>query len=137
MISSKSWIALLFLSFTACGHWASYYDLTSYKNLTDLKAETAVFMDQLQKEADQKALLPVLRELRLNTEKAYEYERGKSGNANTIAQLEEIRAMIAGLADLLMKKDRLPPEYLEPKRAALAQAFDLAIQTEASKLKEN
>jgi len=83
-------------------------------------------------------MLPTVQLLRLDVEKAYQYEHGKPSNAETVTQLTEIRKMIDGLTDMLSKKDHLPPdEYLKPKEADLIKAFDLAIQTESSKLRKD
>ena len=139
MRKKRHWRPGIVLALTAalcgCGHWMSYYDNTSYKNLTDLKAETTFLFETLKTHPDQKSQDPVLQQLRLDVEKAYEYERGKAGNADTVAQLAEIRRMLVGVSTLLRQKDELPDEYLDPKLADLSKAFDMAIQTEASKLK--
>jgi len=138
VLRAKCWVHILVLvaiGLSGCAGWVPYYDAATYRNLTDLKAETSLMMERLQTESDQKAILPTVQQVRLDVEKAYEYEHGKNGNTETIKQLEEIRKMIAGLANLLTTKDHLPPEYLAPKQKDLIRAFDIAIATESTKLK--
>lgn len=125
--------ALLFLG---CVHLVSYYDSVSYKNLTDLKAHTLLVFDSLGDDPTGKNLESQFNDLRLEIERAYEYEKGKAKNDETVRQLEEIKKMFIETVTLLDKQGSLSEDYVELKREQFEQAFDDAIATERAKLEE-
>lgn len=82
---------LLAIIITGCAHLVSYYDAVSYKNLTDLKGEIKIFLDACSKTiAKGDKSLSTIDSLLLTSAKAYEYEKGKQLNDDTIAQWEII-----------------------------------------------
>lgn len=119
-----------------CVHFVSYYDSVSYKNLTDLKAHTLLVFDSLANESTQKTSESQFNDLRLEIEKAYEYEKGKAKNDETVKQLEEIRKIFIETVALLHKQGSLSEDYVELKREQFEQAFDDAIATEKAKLEK-
>lgn len=119
-----------------CAHLISYYDPISYKNLVDLKTETISLIDNISASSSQLNYLGKLEGLKSNIEKASEYEKGKQLNDDTFAQFEEIIKMMDGIVITLKEKQGLSPVYLKEKRLKFEKAFDMAIDTEASKLKK-
>jgi len=133
---TKAGILLLLLIFLAgCVHFISDYDTYSYKNLTDLKAETLVLLDAFAENPKSPNCAEKMDELKLHLEKAYQYEKGKKLNDNTIAQLGEIRKMVDGMIAVLKKQGGFTATYLEEKRLQLEEAFDMAIATESIKIR--
>lgn len=146
------------LSITSCVHMVSYYDSLSYKNLTDLKGETRVFFESCQTTiaAGDKALEKIDGFV-LSSSKAYEYEKGKDLNDDTVSQLEIIGDTIQDVklryASNKYKNDSckavgkgevsdestgcLTIGYCTGKWRVLETAFDIAISTEKLKLEES
>ena len=131
-------VALVLLA-GACAFPISYYDVTTYKNLTDLKVETTILVASF----DTKGVAEnegKISDVAMKLQKAYEYEKGK-GNANsgTMSQLEKIKGMFENDIDDYRTKDpktTLGPKYFREAAAALGQAFDIAISTENLKNKD-
>jgi alpha-galactosidase/6-phospho-beta-glucosidase family protein len=122
----------------SCAVPITYHDTTTYKNLTDLKAETMMLFETFDTKpfAENKA---ALLSLALKYRKAYEYEKGK-GNANskTMQQFEELQKLLnADVADYQENKAaKLGPKYFHQAAVVLGQAFDIAIATENLKNKD-
>jgi hypothetical protein len=130
-------VAGLILSVLLAGclvHWVSYYDSASYQNLTDLKAVTSILFDELVQDPTGRIARKSMASLRLEIEKAYEYEKGKEKNDETAAQLASIRDLYGRMFLLLQKQGKLSPAYLQDKKDQMMAAFDLAIRTEKSKI---
>jgi len=116
----------------------SYYDATTYTQLTSLKAETGTLVELFDKKlaADNE---PRIEAVTLTLRKAVEYERGKGNpNSDTAAQFEKISKLFA---DTIQEARANPPGKLGPKFFAeaakvLGQAFDIAIRTENLKNKD-
>lgn len=141
-----------------CIHLVSYYDSLSYKNLTDLKGETKVFFESCQKEiAKGDESLSTINGFVLSSSKAYEYEKGKDLNDDTISQLKTIEKTITEVKSRYAKNKYdgqsctaradgeaadvssgcLTIGYCVAKWKVLATAFDIAISTEQSKIEES
>lgn len=166
IIRSKSKLCVLYLNLfliillviSGCTRLVSYYDAISYKNLTDLKGEMNVFFERSAQEgAHGKSDLDILRAFRIDISKAYEYEKGKKSNDDTIAQLEILDKTVREVLDRYAKRTwtsegkcseieegaAIRPEdgcltagYSKAKWRIFEEAFDIAIETERSKLKE-
>ena len=123
---------------TSCTIPLAYHDTTTYKNLTDLKAETMMLFETFDTKpyADNEAALV---DLALKFRKAYEYEKGK-GNANskTMQQFNEIQKLLnADVANYQENRGaKLGPKYFQQAAVVLGQAFDIAIATENLKNKD-
>ncbi len=118
-----------------CVHLIANYDPITYKSLTDLKAETGLFLKNVAGDKPYSEYALKFADLQLTMEKVYEYEKGKKLNNDTIAQVTEIRNMIDGVITLYKNQNRLTPGYLKEKKEQLESAFDLAIRTENTKSK--
>ena len=69
----------------------SYYDATTYKNLTDLKAEILFLYDTLAADSFDRAEITAVR---LKLAQVYEYDKGKgTSNKETREQVEIIQQM--------------------------------------------
>lgn len=143
---------------SGCVHLVSYYDSLSYKNLTDLKGEAKVFFDSCKiNVATGEKSLASIESFVLASSKAYEYEKGKDLNDDTVAQLETIEETILDIKSRYAKnkvetndcKARsngeaadvntgcLTKVYCTAKWKVLETAFDIAIYTEQLKIKES
>ena len=146
------------LAISGCVHLVSYYDSVSYKNLTDLKGETKVFFESCQQDvAKGEEALSAIDGFVLSSAKAYEYEKGKELNDDTISQLGIIEKTIVEVksryssnvySDSACKARSegvaadastgcLTTGYCIAKWKILETAFDIAISTEQSKLEES
>jgi len=131
--------AVFLLNLMACaGIPISYYDSTTYTQLTSLKAETTTLVESFDTKSytdNQKKI----EETTLNIKKAYEYEKGKGEpNSDTTKQfkkiydlfMDDVKEYKEGQAEELGKK------YFREAAVALGQAFDIAISTENLKNKD-
>lgn len=138
MSSKKVFLAFLFTSLllSSCVHFVSFYDSTTYKNLTDLKAEVVLFYEALEKDNSGANLEPEMNHLQLAIAQAYEYEKGKTKNDDTMTQLEEIKSIFNRSIKLLKEQGQLTPDYIKNKKENMIKAFDIAIKTEKSKIEK-
>jgi len=123
---------------TSCAIPITYHDATTYKNLTDLKAETMMLFETFDTKpfAGKEAAIV---DLALKFRKAYEYEKGKGIASNdTLKQFDEIRELLSAYVADYRKKGRatLGPKYFSEAAVVLGQAFDIAIATENLKNKD-
>jgi len=139
-----------------CVHFVSYYDSVSYKNLTDLKGGMKVFFEACQNNiAKGEKALGTLDSFVITSAKAYEYERGKQLNDDTVQQWEIIEKTVSEVRSRY-EKNKISAKgctarntgteastgcltigYCKGKWMALESAFDIAISTEQLKLKES
>lgn len=147
-------VSTLFLS--ACNNTVSYYDAVSYKNLTDLKGEMKVLFDECSTSAAAgKDTLNMIKGFKVSSARAYEYEKGKKLNDDTIAQLEILDRTVNDVLQRY-KKNRVTDSgkcqaresgsdedtgcltvgYCIAKWKVLESAFDIAIETERLKIVE-
>jgi hypothetical protein len=150
--------AITILAVSGCVHLVSYYDSLSYKNLTDLKGEAKVFFESCQQEiAKGDSALAAIDGFVLSSAKAYEYEKGKSLNDDTVSQLKVIEKTVSEvkLRYAMNKYENaacaarggdeaadvasgcLTTGYCTAKWRVLETAFDIAISTEQSKLEKS
>lgn len=127
----------LVLALAGCAVPISYYDATSYKQLTDLKVEAVTLVSTF----GSKPLSsnePAIADVTMKLEKAYEYEKGKgSKNSLTMQQLEKIVALFKEDVQLYRgQATDLGPGFFQEAATALGQAFDIAIATENLKNKD-
>jgi hypothetical protein len=136
--SSLAISLLLFLVLTqsSCASilgFPSYYDATTYKSLTDLKAETLFLYDTFTTDSLDEAKLTALR---LKLAQVYEYEKGKGeNNKETREQVEIIQQMFGRHLSDRVKNGKWPAVHLTNQKTNLADAFDIAIATERLKNK--
>jgi hypothetical protein len=131
--------ALMLLSVSACtGVPISYYDATTYTQLTSLKAETTTLVESFDTKPNTENQAKI-EATTLNLRKAYEYEKGKGEpNSDTTKQFTKIFGLF--LDDVKDYKDGGPvalgPKYFQEASVVLGQAFDIAISTENLKNKD-
>lgn len=130
---------ILLLNLMACvGVPISYYDSTTYTQLTSLKAETTTLVESFDIKPYAENQIKI-EETTLNLKKAYEYEKGKGEpTSDTINQFNIIFGLY--LDDVKDYKESQPGElgkkYFQEAAIALGQAFDIAISTENLKNKD-
>lgn len=129
---------LLLLGLSACnGVPISYYDATTYTQLTSLKAETTLLMESFDAKpyAENQAKIEATL---LNLRKAYEYEKGKGANSDTEKQFEIITDLFKD--DIKEYQENGPGvlgrKYFQQAAVVLGQAFDIVIATENLKNKD-
>ncbi len=119
------------------------YDPTSYKNATDIKAESLLLMD---KATDPPNTMEMARieDLRVKLSQAYEYEAGKEGpNQITVKQWKILNNPEGGLLGGFLKRwegtqgtgTGLKPGFVEESKAQVKDAFDQIIKLESVKVK--
>lgn len=129
-------VAMLFVcSCSLIREGITYYDPTTYKNLTDLKPEVMMIYESFG--SDNIDSLPTadwVRSIRLRLAQMYEYERGKGPkNKETIEQIDKIRKMFDRHLEERLKEGKWNEEHLLNKQENISEAFDIAIQTERLK----
>ncbi len=131
MLLASTWL-------TSCAVPISYRDAVTYKNLTDLKAESMTLVESFDTRpvaANGAAIENVTLEFR----KALEYEKGKGkSNNDTIEQLNRIQGLLNDdIKDYRENENgKLGPKYFSEAAVVLGQAFDIAIATENLKNKD-
>jgi hypothetical protein len=123
---------------TSCSIPISYRDAVTYKNLTDLKAESMMLVETFDTKpfaGNEAAIENVTLEFR----KALEYEKGKGkANNDTIEQLNKIQGLLND--DIKDYRENgnatLGRKYFQEAARVLGQAFDKAIETENLKNKD-
>lgn len=132
-------LAILLLNLAACtGIPISYYDPTTYTQLTSLKAETTMLVESFDTTAYAENRKKI-DETTLNLRKAYEYENGKgTPNSDTMQQFAKIQGLFA--EDVKDYRENGPgalgKKYFQQAARVLGQAFDIAIATENLKNKD-
>ena len=126
---------LLLVGIASCAIPISYYDVTTYRNLTDLKAETTLLVasfDTVAFAQNENRIQAV----QLALQKAYEYEKGKGeDNSETMTQFRKIMTLFEEDARDYRENggQSLGPKYFAEAATVLGQAFDIAIATENQK----
>lgn len=113
----------------------TYYDPTTYKNLTDLKPEVMMIYESFASDhIDSPLTADWIRSIRLRLAQMYEYERGKgTKNKETTEQIDKIRKMFERHFEERVKEGRWNEEHLFNNQENISEAFDIAIQTERLK----
>jgi len=130
-------LTLLFLlAFAACST-ISTYDQTAYLQAVNTKVDALALMA--------KAVEPYtnyrneVAQFLIELDKAYEYERGRPLNTDTIKQWDILRNpdgdLLGGFLKEWKDEGKLLPVYVERKRAQIGTAFDQIIQLESGKVK--
>jgi hypothetical protein len=131
-----SLLLCLVLTLSSCASFLgfpSYYDATTYKSLTDLKAEIQFLYDTFATDSLAEAEVTAVR---LKLAQVYEYEKGKGEqNKETREQVEIIQQMFGRHMSDRMKNGKWTSAHLANQKTNLAEAFDIAIATERLKNK--
>jgi len=126
------------ISLYNCAQWLgfpSYYDPTTYKNLTDLKPEVLLLYDTFKQEQIEEKKIAALR---LKLAQIYEYEKGKGvENSDTTRQIEIIQQMFERHVKDRLEGGRWTLVHSSNVKENIAEAFDIAIRTERLKNKND
>lgn len=131
------WALLLAVLVGACAVPLSYQDTTTYKNLTDLKAEMMTVVESFDA-VNHARSEPRIEQLRLALRKAHEYELGKGEpNNDTVKQFNAIRKLFEDTVGEYRgtRPGELGKKYFSEAAKVIGQAFDIAIATESAKNK--
>jgi len=123
---------------SGCAIPISYYDATTYHNLTSLKAEAATLVETFDYKpvADNESAIQTLL---LSFRKAYEHEKGKGRpDKDTVQQFTKLRKLLDDdIADYRSGgPGKFGPKYFREAAVVLEQAFDIVIATENLKNKD-
>src|SRR5579885_1367789 len=124
-------LASAWFSIAGCSHLSSitYYDPTTFKNLTDLKPDVVELYEGFGEKSLDSARIAAIR---LKLSQIYEYEKGKGEkNAETYQQIDKIRDMYKRHVANRLRNGPWTPAFLGDKVEEISRAFDIAIQTEA------
>lgn len=108
----------------------SYFDPTTYKNLTDVKPEVLALYDTF---TNEKIDTKQIDYVRLELAQMYEYEKGKEKNSETTKQIEIISKMFERHIKDRLDNGKWSKEHLNNKKENIEEAFDIAIKTERAK----
>lgn len=130
-------IILLFIciALTNCYNvkFPSYYDHTTYKNLTDLKPQVTRLYDSF---ASNSVNQDEIGKISLKLSQMYEYEKGKGEeNIETYKQISIIEKMFNRHVKDRLDNEKWSETHLENKKQLITSAFDIAIETEGLKNK--
>jgi hypothetical protein len=115
--------------------WVSYYDPTTYKNLTELKAEVSTLYESF---ATSKFDSEAVQHLQLKLRQVYEYEKGKGEkNGETAKQVTIIRTMVDRHTQDRISAGPWSAAHLANTKENIEEAFDIAIRTERLKNKND
>ncbi len=135
LINKFTQVNLLFmlLWLFGCSHLGliTYYDLTTYKNLTSLKPQVLSLYETFTKESVDTMRIA---DTRLKLAQIYEYEKGKGvRNRETYTQIKIIQNMFERHVEDRMKGGKWNKTHLNNVKQNITEAFDIAISTEARK----
>ncbi len=128
-------LALTLLLISACAHlgFPTYYDPTTYKNLTDVKPEVVFLYESFTSDnVDTNKIASI----RLKLAQMCEYEKGKGlRNEETFKQVKKIAGMFDRHVADRVKGGKWSKIHSENEMKNISDAFDIAIQTERLKNK--
>lgn len=133
------WTSLLFAVALvgACAVPLSYQDTTTYRNLTDLKAEMMTLVENFDATPYARSEARI-DQVRLALRKAREYEQGKGeANSDTVKQFNIIGKLFEDTVGEYRgtRPGELGKKYFNEAAKVIGQAFDIAIATENAKNK--
>lgn len=127
-------LAILLLA--GCSTIATY-DKIAYDKATGAKAEALMLMDNAT--GSYAAHAKEVEAVKLTIAKAFEYDRGRSRNAETVAMWELLRApdgnLFGGFLRRWREKGSFKPDAIAIKKPDIEQAFDEIIALEIGKPK--
>jgi hypothetical protein len=131
------WGSLVFLlAFAACSS-ISTYDQTAYLQAVNSKVDALALMAKATEPyTDHRSEVA---QFLIELDKAYEYERGRPLNTDTIKQWDILRDpnrdLLGGFLKEWKESGRLLPVYVQRKETQISDAFDQIIQLESGKIK--
>jgi hypothetical protein len=133
-------VSLSFLLLLSCGcahllGLVTYYDHTTYKNLTDLKPEVIALYDTFSTDSIDMTKIAAIR---LKLAQIYEYENGKGAkNAETTKEVKIIQKMFERHVNDRLTEGKWSDAHTNNKKGNIADAFNEAIETEVLKNKND
>lgn len=130
--------AILALAAAGCAT-ISAYDPTSYKNATDLKAESLYLVAKSTDTPDKYA--NEINKVQIQLQQDFEYEKGKGRNGITVEQWRILadpdKHLLAGfLKKWQAEKKSYPQAFVDGVSKNIADAFDQIIRLEQGKVKQ-
>ena len=126
------------LSLSSCATITSY-DQIAFEKATAAKAEALALMDKAT--GSYSTHRAEVERVLLTIDKAYEYDRGRNLNADTVGQWEILRDpngnLYGGFVRRWRDKGALKPDAIAMKKPDIAKAFDQIIQLEMGKRRAN
>jgi hypothetical protein len=127
---------LLSFAFASCST-ISPYDQTAYLQAVNTKVDALTLMAKAVD--DYTNHRTEVAEFMIELDKAYEYERGRPLNTDTIKQWDTLRDpnrdLLGGFLKEWKEDGKLLLVYVERKKAQIGTAFDQIIQLESGKIK--
>ena len=130
-------IATLVLFVVGCAS-ISQYSHYAYIQAVNLKVDSLNLMDNGVEEFSQHE--KEVKDLTLNIEKAYQYEKGRPKNDETTKMWEILKSpdrdLLGGFFTLWKKQGKLNEMYIAEKKKQIEKAFDEIIGLESGKIKK-
>jgi hypothetical protein len=124
---------LLCVSGCASLGFITYYDPTTYKNLTDTKSEVLALYGTFSRNSVNQDKIEAIR---LKLSQIYEYEKGKGNkNKETYEQIKKIQDMLERHVQDRLSGEKWNETHTNNMKQNIGEAFDIAIQTERLKNK--
>lgn len=121
-------LLVLLVLFGCTGPKLTYFDNTTYQNLTELKPLITRAYDSFSEAEIDQGLID---EIELRFDQIWEYENGKGeGNQETVEQIEILHEMFRGHVNNRLNGKSWNDTVLMNFRENIADAFDTAIETE-------
>lgn len=133
----RSTFCFVALSFAAGCSTISIYDQAAYEHVTSAKVDALALMDKATSNysGQEKEIAAV----RLELNKAYEYDKGRPLNEVTLKQwdilLSPERDLFGGFLRDWERKGRFKPVAISERKRQVAEGFDQIIGLESGKLK--
>ncbi|MEK7273675.1 MAG: hypothetical protein AAB110_00315 [Candidatus Desantisbacteria bacterium] len=134
--STVVWLLLSLICLSGCAHingGITYFDSTTYKNLTDLKPEVMALYDTFGMDTIDNSKISAVN---LKLAQMYEYEKGKGEwNKETYKLIERIQILFKRHIDNRLQSGAWSTVHANNQKETIAEAFKLSIETEALKNK--
>ena len=129
-------LLILIVCISGCAGWLgfpTYFDPTTYKNLTDVKPKVIMVYESFTGENVKSEKVD---DIRLKLAQMYEYEKGKGAqNRETFLQLEIIQRIFERHVEDWQENGPWSVSHMENQKQTISEAFDIAIETENLKNK--
>lgn len=130
---TASFLATVFAACSFLSSAITYYDATTYKNLTDLKPRIVFLYESF---AEDSMDVREIRSVRLQIAQMVEYEKGKGPkNRETFEQMRLIQKMFESGVEHRRKNGKWSSAQRQNEVENISDAFDIAISTERLKNK--
>jgi len=127
----------LLLAVIGCAHMRAtiiYYDPTTYKNLMELKSKIIALYDTFTGDLVDNAQISAIR---VKLTKMYKYKKGKGEkNKETYTQIGKIQEIFERHVNDRLQGGKWNLTHANNQKETIAEAFDIAIETEVLKKKK-